>query len=165
MPPDSVDGVSTSSSPTGRSARSRRPGAAAGTSYAGQRLGRPAEGPGSVAGWGSRFAALCLDWVASLLVAMALTGGAAMGSRGWEMWAPMLVFLVEASLFTALVGGSFGQLVMRVAVVRLDGRPVSLLLAMLRTAMICLVVPPLVYNPDRRGLHDLLTGTLTVRRR
>jgi uncharacterized RDD family membrane protein YckC len=47
----------------------------------------------------------------------------------------------------------------------LDGRPVSLLLALLRTALICLVVPPLVYNPDRRGLHDLLTGTLTVRRR
>jgi uncharacterized RDD family membrane protein YckC len=118
-----------------------------------------------VAGWGSRFAALCLDWVASLLVAMALTGGAAMSSRGWETWVPMLVFLVEGTLLTALLGGSFGQLITRVAVVRLDGRPVSLLGALLRTALICLVVPPLVYNPDRRGLHDLVTGTLTVRRR
>jgi uncharacterized RDD family membrane protein YckC len=50
-------------------------------------------------------------------------------------------------------------------VVRLDGRPVTVLGALLRTALICLVIPPLVYNPDRRGLHDLVAGTLTVRRR
>jgi len=118
-----------------------------------------------VAGWGSRFVALCVDWLASLLVAMFLTGGAAMSSRGWETWMPMLVFLVEASVLTALLGGSFGQLLLRVAVVRLDGRPVTVLGALLRTALICLVIPPLVYNSDRRGLHDLVAGTLTVRRR
>jgi hypothetical protein len=36
--------------------------------YAGQRLGLPQEGPGSVAGWGRRVAALFIDWFASLLV-------------------------------------------------------------------------------------------------
>jgi uncharacterized RDD family membrane protein YckC len=46
-----------------------------------------------------------------------------------------------------------------------NGRPVSLLAALLRTALICLVVPPLIYNKDRRGLHDLVLGTVTVRRR
>ena len=76
----------------------------------------------------------------------------------------MLVFLVEAGVLTALVGGSFGQLVLRVAVVRLDRRPVNLLVALLRTLLICLVVPPVIYNRDRRGLHDLVAGTITVRR-
>lgn len=109
--------------------------------------------------------ALTVDWVASLLVAMGLTGGAAMTSNGWETWVPMLVFLAESSVLVPLLGGSFGQLVTRVVVVRLDGRPVSLLLAIVRTALICLVIPPLIYNPDRRGLHDLATDTLTVRRR
>ena len=28
--------------------------------------------------------------------------------------------------------------------------------------MICLVVPPLVFRPDGRGLHDMATGTATV---
>lgn len=118
-----------------------------------------------MATWGRRALALCVDWLASLLVAMALTGGAAMSSRGFDTWLPMMVFLVEASVLVPLVGGSFGQLCTGIAVVRMDGRPVSVLTALLRTALICLVVPPLVYNPDRRGLHDLATGTLTVRRR
>jgi uncharacterized RDD family membrane protein YckC len=117
-----------------------------------------------VAGWGRRILALFVDWAASLLLAAGLTGGASMSSQGWEAWVPMLVFLVEASVLTALIGGSFGQVLTRLAVVRVDNRPVSLLAALLRTALICLVIPPLVYNPDRRGLHDLVTGTVTVHR-
>jgi uncharacterized RDD family membrane protein YckC len=144
-----VVGVSTSSSP-------------AGTGYPGQRLGRPASGPGAVATWQRRCAALVVDWVAALMVASGATGGAALSSQGWEAWLPMLVFLVEASILTPLAGGSFGQVLTRLAVVRLDGRPVSLLAALARTTLICLVVPPLIYNPDRRGLHDLATGTVTV---
>jgi uncharacterized RDD family membrane protein YckC len=118
-----------------------------------------------VASWGRRILALSVDWVASVLVVLGLTGGAVLGSHGWEAWLPMLVFLVEASLLTPLVGGSFGQVVTRLAVVHPNGKPVSLLAALLRTALICLVVPPLVYNRDRRGLHDLVLGTVTVRRR
>jgi len=41
---------------------------------------------------------------------------------------------------------------------------VNLLVALLRTLLICLVVPPVIYNRDRRGLHDLAAGTVTVRR-
>lgn len=117
-----------------------------------------------MATWRRRILALCVDWLACLLVAGGITGGAALSSQGWEAWLPMLVFLVEASVLTPLVGGSFGQVLTRVAVVRLDGRPVSLLAAVVRSTLICLVVPPLIYNPDRRGLHDLLVGTVTVLR-
>jgi uncharacterized RDD family membrane protein YckC len=136
----------------------------AGPLYAGQRLGLPETGRGSVATWSRRILALVVDWFASLLVATAVVGPRVMSSRGWEAWVPMLVFLVEVTLLTALAGGSFGQLVLRVAVVRLDRRPVNLLVALLRTLLICLVVPPVIYNRDRRGLHDLVAGTVTVRR-
>jgi len=115
-------------------------------------------------GWGRRIAALFVDWIASILVGLAVLGSAVLTSHGWEAWVPMLVFLLEASLLTTLVGGSFGQLALRVAVVRLDRRPVNLLVALLRTLLICLVVPPVIYNRDRRGLHDLVAGTVTVRR-
>lgn len=136
---------------------------AAGTPYPGSRLGLPMEGPGSVASWGRRLLALVIDWFASLLVAALFFGGAVWG-QGWEAWMPMAVFLVEASVLTTLMGGSFGQLLMRVAVVRLDGRPVTLLHALARTALICLVVPPLVFNRDNRGLHDMAVGTVTLQR-
>ena len=134
-----------------------------GTTYAGARLGLPQDGPGSVASWGRRFLALTIDWFASMLVAAAFLGGAVWG-QGWEAWAPMGVFLIEATVLTPLMGGSFGQLLMRVAVVRLDSRPVNLLQALARTLLICLVVPPLIFNRDNRGLHDLAVGTVTLRR-
>ena len=131
--------------------------------YPGQRLGVPADGPGSVASWGRRVLALVVDWLASLLVAGLVFGGAVWG-QDWRAWAPMGVFLLEAGLLTALLGGSFGQLVLRVGVARLDGKPVNLLQALGRTALICLVVPPLVFNRDNRGLHDLAFGTVALRR-
>jgi uncharacterized RDD family membrane protein YckC len=133
------------------------------TPYPGARLGLPQEGRGSVASWGRRVLALVIDWFASMLVAAAILGGAVWG-QGWEAWAPMAVFLLETALLTALVGGSFGQLALRLAVVRLDGKPVTLLQALGRTALICLVVPPLVFNRDNRGLHDLAFGTVAIRR-
>jgi hypothetical protein len=33
---------------------------------------------------------------------------------------------------------------------------------MLRQVLICLVIPPLVFKPDGRGLHDLAVGTQTT---
>jgi uncharacterized RDD family membrane protein YckC len=63
----------------------------------------------------------------------------------------------------ALSGGSFGQLATRMRVVRVDGsgRPLSLLTALLRQVLICLVIPPLVFRPDGRGLHDMICGSAT----
>lgn len=133
------------------------------TPYPGSRLGLPEDGRGSVASWGRRLLALALDWAASLLAAAAVLGTAVWG-QGLEAWAPMAVFLLEVTVLTALLGGSFGQLLMRVAVVRVDGKPVNLLPALGRTVLICLVVPPLVFNRDNRGLHDLAFGTVTIRR-
>ena len=134
-------------------------------SYPGERLGLPENGPGSVAGWGRRIAALFLDWLASTLVAIAFTGlgGWVEGTLVTESL-PLLVFLVEATLLTALLGGSFGQLLVRVAVVRVDGTPLTVLHTFVRTLLILLVIPPLVFNRDQRGLHDLAVGTITLRR-
>jgi len=144
--------------------RSRPPGGPVASAYPGERLGLPSSGRGSAAGWGRRILALCLDWFASILVAGAVVGPTVMSSRGWEAWVPMLVFVLEATVLTPLAGGSFGQLLTRVAVVRTDRRPVTVLAALLRTVLICLVVPPVIYDRDRRGLHDLAAGTVTVRR-
>ncbi len=68
------------------------------------------------------------------------------------------------ALLMALSGGSFGQLATRLRVVRTDGsgRPLTLLRALLRQVMIILVIPPLVFRPDGRGLHDLVAGSATV---
>ena len=131
--------------------------------YAGQRLGLPAEGPGAVASWGRRILALFIDWIASSLVAAVISNALSVGPDT-ERLLPLLVFLVEVTLFTGLLGGSFGQLALRMVVTRLDGRPVSLPHAFVRTVLICLVIPPVVFNRDNRGLHDLAVGTVTLNR-
>jgi uncharacterized RDD family membrane protein YckC len=133
------------------------------STYPGARLGLPDDGPGSVASWLARFGALVLDWAASLGVAAVVSGGRNFETGSLDWYTP-LVFLLEASLLTALAGGSFGQVVFRLAVTRLDRRPVNLLQALARTALILLVIPPLVFNRDNRGLHDLAVGTVVVRR-
>ncbi len=125
--------------------------------YAGQRLGLPEEGTGSVASWGRRIAALFVDWLGSMLVARVV-------AETTDGFVTMAVFLAEVTVFTALAGGSFGQLALRVAVIRLDGKRVNVLRALLRTALICLVIPPVVFNRDNRGLHDLAVATVTVNR-
>ncbi len=129
--------------------------------YAGQRLGLPASGPGSVAGWGRRIVALFVDWFAASLVA-ALIGRYVTLTADEARFLPLLVFLVEATLFTGLAGASFGQLALRIAVIRVDGRPPTILKALLRSFLICLVIPPVVFNRDNRGLHDMAADTVTV---
>jgi uncharacterized RDD family membrane protein YckC len=140
------------------------PGGTLSTPYPGARLGLPEDGRGSVAGWGRRFLALLIDWIASTLVAALFIGSDVWSGHGAEQWATMAVFAVETTVLTPLMGGSFGQLTTRIAVARLDGKPVKLFAALLRTLLICLVIPPLVFNRDQRGLHDLAAGTVTLKR-
>ncbi len=106
-----------------------------------------------------------VDWVASTLVVIAVVGRDAYLETGSSApFAVLGVYVVESALLTALAGGSFGKLVTRLRVVRVDGdpRPIGLLQALLRSVLIALVIPPLVFRPDGRGLHDMAAGSATV---
>jgi uncharacterized RDD family membrane protein YckC len=117
------------------------------------------------ASWGRRILALFVDWIASTLVVIAFVGLDEYGEPGSPVQAYTLgVFVLESALFTLLLGGSFGKLATRLRVVPAAGRgslrnPLALLG---RQVAIALVIPPLVFRPDGRGLHDLLAGTATV---
>ncbi len=49
--------------------------------------------------------------------------------------------------------------------VRLDGGWVGLWRPVLRTILLILVIPAVIWDADRRGLHDKLLGTVVVRTR
>ncbi|GAA1387910.1 RDD family protein [Luteococcus peritonei] len=132
--------------------------------YPGQRLGLPREGRGSLATWSQRLAALVIDWAGCTIIARLLFGDGVTFGFDWRRWTPMALYFVQKALLTLLVAGSFGQLVCRIAVVRLDGRPVGLLRSLARAAMKVLVVPAVVVGGDRRALDDLALGTVVVRR-
>ena len=115
--------------------------------------------------WARRILALVVDWFASTFVVILLLGGVDewSGSRS-AGFLVLAVFVLESALFTALSGGSFGQVATRLRVVRENGdpRPIGPLKALVRQVLIALVIPPLVYQPDGRGLHDLAAGSAVV---
>ena len=69
------------------------------------------------------------------------------------------------SLLTWLQGASFGQRIMGLVVAPVGRTLVGLPGVLLRTALLCLVIPALVMDPQGRGLHDLAAGTVVLRSR
>ena len=133
--------------------------------YPGESLGLPESGRGALASWRARFAALIIDWAASMALAVILFGVGVLREPGWRSGMIMTVFFVQSSVLTGLAGGSFGQILARIGVARLNGRPIGILRAVARQAMICLVLPTIVIGAERRALNDLALGTVVINRR
>lgn len=124
-------------------------------------LGLPESGPGSRAGWGRRVVALFVDWIiANALVVF--TTGAWPGEGGFVTWLPLVFWFAHVWLATSLTGASVGQHLLKLRVIRLDRRPVGLVKGGVRTVLIGLVIPPLLLDGARRGLHEVVTGTVVV---
>lgn len=117
-----------------------------------------------MASWGRRVLALAIDWLLSLLASSALLGQGVWTAPGTGQWAPLAVFALETWVLTTFLGGSAGQLICRVTVRRTSGRPLDLLRALARTLLVCAVIPPLIYNRDRQGLHDLAVDSIALQR-
>ena len=121
--------------------------------------------PADYASWSRRIGALFIDWAVATLITIGFVGldeylDPQSGSSSWVL----LVFAGVTTILTGLAGGSFGQLLLGIRVLRLDGQPLGLLRALARTVLICLVIPPLVFKPDSgRGLHDIWTGSAAFR--
>jgi uncharacterized RDD family membrane protein YckC len=105
---------------------------------------------------------LVIDWVVANIVAVLFAGTDIYQAGSGNTWVPLVCWFVIVTLSTAFTGASTGQLLLKVRVVRADRRPVGLPRAIVRTALIALVCPPLIFNKDRRGLHDMAVGTAAV---
>ena len=122
--------------------------------YPGQHLGLPERGPGSVASMPRRVAALFIDWLLSMLIAYWLTR-----SQFWTI----AVFAVEVYILTALGGSTVGKRLAGIRAVRIGGGPIGFGWALVRTAILLTVVPPLLTDRDLRGLHDRASNTIVTR--
>lgn len=98
--------------------------------------------------WRKLFA-LCLDWLASSVIARLLVS-----EQQRTGWVTLAIFFLEVALFTILLGGSAGQVVAGIRIVDIDtGMKIGVLAALIRSALICLVIPPIL-SINGRGLHD-----------
>jgi uncharacterized RDD family membrane protein YckC len=122
--------------------------------YPGQRFGLPERGPTSVASMGRRLLALLIDWLLSMVIAYWITR-----SQFWTI----AVFAVEVLVLTALTGTTVGKRLVGIRVIRTGGGMVGFRWALVRTALLLTVVPPLLSDRDLRGLHDRAADTIVVR--
>ncbi len=136
--------------------------------FPGNRLGLPADGPGSAAGWGRRILALLLDWFLAGLIASAITGKPIWAGGNDFGTAQLVTFFAMTAILTGLAGGTIGHRVCGLRVLSLKegptGTQVGLLGGVIRAVLLCLVLPAVVYDRDRRGLHDRAANTIVVRR-
>jgi uncharacterized RDD family membrane protein YckC len=118
------------------------------------------------ASWPRRIAALIIDWAASTFATVGIIGlGDYLAPGSNSGWIVLGVFALEVTLLTTLAGGSFGQLLTGIRVLATNGRPLNLLMALARTLLICVVVPPLVFRSETgRGLHDMWTSSAAYRK-
>ncbi|GHF32363.1 RDD family protein [Streptomyces mashuensis] len=128
--------------------------------HRGERLGLPESGPGSVAPVGRRIAALLVDWALCMLISYGfLAGGDPQRAGNWSL----LVLLVLSVLTVGTVGCTPGKRLLGLRVVAAGGGRLSLPRVVLRTVLLLLVIPAVVWDRDTRGLHDRFAGAVQVR--
>lgn len=134
--------------------------------YPGERLGLPRTGSTSVARVGRRLAALLIDWTCATILAVAFLRydpWALPGEAGLSTFAPMLVFALVQILFIPLIGGSPGHRILGMRLVLVRGGWIGLWRPIVRTALLLLVIPAVVWDADQRGLHDQAAGSILIR--
>lgn len=140
-----------------------RPGA--GRKYPGMRFGMPPAGPGSMGRFGRRFIAVAVDWALCTLIAAALFDVPLVGLRtGAQDLIPLAIFALENVLLVGTAGATVGHRLLGLRVVTLGPGRALFPAAVIRTALLCLVVPAVVWDRDGRGWHDRMAGTVVARR-
>jgi uncharacterized RDD family membrane protein YckC len=129
--------------------------------YRGERLGLPEEGPGSIAPVGRRFGALFIDWALAAVIGYGLLADRNLSTA--NNWA-LAVFVVMSLLTVGTVGATPGKRLLGLRVVSVDGLGrLVFWRAAVRTVLLGLAVPALVFDRDNRGLHDRFSGAVQVR--
>lgn len=82
----------------------------------------------------------------------------------YDSLALLLIWMGAQIVFSATIASSVGQLVVGLRLERLTGGYAGLMRPIIRTLLLALVIPALIWDADQRGLHDKAAGTILLRR-
>jgi uncharacterized RDD family membrane protein YckC len=110
-----------------------------------------------------RIIALIFDWGAAILVVQVIPNGPDYGTQSNSLLT-LIVFATEVTLFTWMMGSSFGQRIVGLRVIDFysDSNP-TFVQSVFRTFLIVVLVPPLLADAEGRGLHDRLAKTKIIK--
>jgi uncharacterized RDD family membrane protein YckC len=128
--------------------------------WPGERLGLPESGARSIARPGRRIAALVVDWAIASVISVAFFATGPWQTNGFVT---LGLFAGIQLLFLLVLGGGVGHLLLGMRVVPLIPGRLAPWRALVRTLLVCLFVPAVIWDADQRGLHDRLAGILLVR--
>ncbi len=144
------------------------------SSFPGERLGLPRTGAGSVARPGRRIVALLIDWWLALLLVTLIRGPVTSASvpdaklvADMQMQSLIVlgVFALLQILGMIVMGGSVGHRLLGCYVAPLRGGWVGVWRPIVRSILLILVIPAIVWDSDQRGFHDKIAGTVLLRAR
>jgi uncharacterized RDD family membrane protein YckC len=127
--------------------------------WPGERLGLPETGARSIGRLGRRVVAILIDWGVAYLLSWAFFPT----ELGTDPFVTLAIFAGLQYVFLVVVSGSLGHLLVRLRVVPLAGGYLGLWRPLVRTLLLCLGIPALIWDRDQRGLHDKAAGTALVR--
>jgi uncharacterized RDD family membrane protein YckC len=105
----------------------------------------------------TRFGALLVDWILCVLAAGLFSHPAR------QAWGPSLVLIAEYAFFIGLFGQTLGMWLTRIRCVSATtGGPIGLPRAALRGLLLTLLIPALIMDSERRGLHDRAAGSIVL---
>lgn len=114
------------------------------------------------AGLGRRAVALGIDWLLAIGMSLVLLRQFPYGSSESSLGI-LGLFAAEVILLTWLTTASFGQRIMGLQVLSTDRRRLSLWRVVVRTLLICLVIPAIIIDNNGRGLQDRAVGSVVLR--
>jgi uncharacterized RDD family membrane protein YckC len=106
--------------------------------------------------------AVAVDWFLCILIASGLMSYR-LGEGGFGPFKPLAVFVLMNILLVGTLGSTIGQRLLGFRVVRVGGGHAGPFLASVRTILLAVVIPAVIWDRDTRGFHDRIAGTVTVR--
>src|SRR3954464_6133303 len=109
------------------------------------------------ANFGRRFGALLIDWALCLLVSVSYADPRVVA------WPPVIVLIVINTVGIGLFGQTPGMALAGLRCISIvDGGAIGPAKAFLRAVLLALLIPAVIMDGDRRGLHDRAAGSWVI---
>jgi uncharacterized RDD family membrane protein YckC len=116
---------------------------------------------------GRRMIGITIDWLAAYAITLGFfSGGGSLLERSRGAGGTVLIVLaLEYLTLVTLGGSSFGHRIVGLKVVRFsDGGAVTPLQALIRTALMIIIITAITFDENGRGVNERLSNSVLIKR-